>query len=1238
MGVIEIISNIGLGVISSLLYDGGRKAKDFIEERDLQGQIQELITKIVTADETGIFESSQFEEYLKYQSLEFKIEEHLESFDHITDSDFIKSLVEDYKNNSIKRGNYVNPLQESALRDFFKRILEFLESQLEEQRNLGEKALSHSINEGFAQNASDLDEIKNMLQQMRNSTSDSTRFAIDPRDAGQILEAIIRLILSGEISETYKICQKIKSGNSDLDKAICVVLYLFTDLYKSSDEAICLLWEKISDDKLKDIVVHLLALHFMVRVIESRPKEKSPVSAESKNNTEGDVTHLEFILKRTQNNILKSIINAVMEQRYSAFIGKKEYEKNGRRYIEYQIVKEYSAEDWLIRRLLVASYNHGRFINNSDLIKDALGKSRTFVDDLLIWENQLFECVRGYYTCHQEISELAKKIRIDAEMHQKTFNQARYEYQIRYFELLLKCKSVENEQDIDAELKLIPPQIASDPNLEPYFIQSKISKDEISEEDAFNSSLRLRRPEIILAFMARVKDSKIVIDVLDRHPESISYDYGIFSVYVNALRQNGRNEQVRDLFQKYKEQYKNTLHYWTSAYRFYFSINDSESKDKVVAFLKKNKSDGLLTTGAEDFLELARIFVNEGLYELALEPVQLLNNANIENGETVEIKSLALALTKQHQNEAFELLRNNFELIKRRPWCVDFILVYSINQGRMVSHKVLDAAINIGTPRLLMLCSEVARQSQDLSESKRLAMRAMLLSDSEHEDIFDSFLQAFVGNNESEVTPEYSDVDTCVVLEREEELDTSKAAKQIYCIYSENELPSDNYIWKNAHHILKDTAVKLDLFRRKVHDTVIIDTVIYRIAEIKKLDAFYFNVCMSSMVRRGRAWEYHFNPNSKEFVKDIVKALEEHGQGGSKFDFKANYQDATYPLTFWALKRFYPIEYGQLIRLTLRDQNVIVREFLDSSEFEKNEEKDGRSNYILSYSALVTLYMLGIDLSEYCEYIVITESELACCQQELRKIYSENDASHVGSLRIENDKPFFYESPDEVKRNNVREAVDFKEYVESFKTCGVTTDLLIDGVTNDTLRDLIGTCDYDAIALSQESGYKLVTNEIITRLLTKMKGSECEAVSIQDFISEIKLPIHDLFKALKKLFTYRFEYTITPSTLLFVADTYRFATAEEKKEILEKWKDLILTPQDQGESYTERYKVASTEIIRAIPSEFLPTQNPIISTFINSVMYFNRIHIEYFIKDATVYYRFVRDAVDENSNIKSDDK
>lgn len=153
-----------------------------------------------------------------------------------------------------------------------------------------------------------------------------------------------------------------------------------------------------------------------------------------------------------------------------------------------------------------------------------------------------------------------------------------------------------------------------------------------------------------------------------------------------------------------------------------------------------------------------------------------------------------------------------------------------------------------------------------------------------------------------------------------------------------------------------------------------------------------------------------------------------------------------------------------------------------------------------------------------------------------------------------------------------------------------------------------------------------------------MKGSECETVSIQDFISEIKLPIHDLFKALKKLFTYRFEYTITPSTLLFVADTYRFATAEEKKEILEKWKDLILTPQDQGESYTERYKVASTEIIRAIPSEFLPTQNPIISTFINSVMYFNRIHIEYFIKDATVYYRFVRDAVDENSNIKSDDK
>ena len=68
-----------------------------------------------------------------------------------------------------------------------------------------------------------------------------------------------------------------------------------------------------------------------------------------------------------------------------------------------------------------------------------------------------------------------------------------------------------------------------------------------------------------------------------------------------------------------------------------------------------------------------------------------------------------------------------FEVYKSDPYVIDNIMVISLNNKRNVPEIVLDAAISIGTPRLLQIvCSVYMRNGRDI-EAKRLLTKALLM-------------------------------------------------------------------------------------------------------------------------------------------------------------------------------------------------------------------------------------------------------------------------------------------------------------------------------------------------------------------------------------------------------------------------------------------------------------------------------------------------------------------------------
>lgn len=202
------------------------------------------------------------------------------------------------------------------------------------------------------------------------------------------------------------------------------------------------------------------------------------------------------------------------------------------------------------------------------------------------------------------------------------------------------------------------------------------------------------------------------------------------------------------------------------------------------------------------------------------------------------------------------------------------------------------------------------------------------------------------------------------------------------CVYKDRILPCSGYRWKDAVHVYIDDEIGSKLVRLSVGETVEYNNAIYKVTGISPIEAFYFNVCMNSVINRQTAFSISAE-SLENFEQGIIGFFREHPEFNNKHAMFDCYKDLEEsPPTIYSIAQGTNVEHAQLMRLIMEDTSVIVREYiLPFSDYNANE-------FVLTYTALATLHYLGVTIEEFagCN-IVIPNSVIVEAEKEAKKIY-----------------------------------------------------------------------------------------------------------------------------------------------------------------------------------------------------------------------------------------------------------
>lgn len=212
------------------------------------------------------------------------------------------------------------------------------------------------------------------------------------------------------------------------------------------------------------------------------------------------------------------------------------------------------------------------------------------------------------------------------------------------------------------------------------------------------------------------------------------------------------------------------------------------------------------------------------------------------------------------------------------------------------------------------------------------------------------------------------DKDTAVFLK---EIDTEST--MIYCIYRDKVLPEKPYEWKSAIHIYKEYAIKLGLFRKKVGECIEIGQSKYEITEIMPIDCFLVRKCVTRMIECGLAKSFYMDQNLDKVQNQnkFIEWIQENIKPQKEFDWLEYYKDfSQMPTTLYSLYKCTKLTYEQFVLAMLKEKSVVIRNML-----KEDSEKESRG-YVLSFSAMIILYKLGVSTKKLNENGVVIPASI----------------------------------------------------------------------------------------------------------------------------------------------------------------------------------------------------------------------------------------------------------------------
>ncbi|WP_285959172.1 PIN domain-containing protein [Thomasclavelia spiroformis] len=433
-------------------------------------------------------------------------------------------------------------------------------------------------------------------------------------------------------------------------------------------------------------------------------------------------------------------------------------------------------------------------------------------------------------------------------------------------------------------------------------------------------------------------------------------------------------------------------------------------------------------------------------------------------------------------------------------------------------------------------------------------LKAMLRTTDYQSEAFNQYIGIEISENQFEKTIiNVTDIDTVVQL-----LDLNdETKKSTYAIHSLNLLPEEPYVWGNATHIYKETAIMYGLLRKKKGDTVVIDSHSYKIEEILPLKVYFFRFSMEKVVANGKAkmLSVPTTENDRIDVQKFVQVLkEEIGDNENQYVWLEQYMDLNkLPVPFFFCKNFVRATYFQLVSLMLVDKTILYRESVDNIPQQYG-------NYIFSYAALVILYKLGWSYSSDKSKYAIPSTMKKEIFAEVEEIIRENTKDHVTFMEVRNEQLYFVESTENEKDQSMKEAVEFKRYSEKYTTLDNDSDLHLDNDSHSIIKEMLGISDYDSIIIAKNNGRILVTAEEIVSKICHMPEINVPTNGIANFLAKETNDIDKLLMYVRKMVEYKCTVPFTIHTINRILDFFEEANQEEKKSIIEQWSEILQLP------------------------------------------------------------------------------
>jgi len=1186
--VVSSISGIAINVVSSIIYDESKRLLEPRHAEQIKERINKWIEDFFTKHMEVVFESSNFSNYVTYQKPFDKIIDYvIDTMSTVTigEQDFVKCLTSDCKNHIILAGGKCSINEESTIRELFYGILSLYKSILSEEATDGEKLILYQNRQNGMKMEASLKKFDSKIEDLASLIKQGDRIT-DSETIKKAYNHFSDAIWDGKITEVHGLLPMLSGKNDDLENALKIKLAILSDFNILITDPLELC-HSIGNVILRDDVYRLLIL---------------------KNFTTPDrlLPYLESISDPTLKKITTSIVTGHLDD----VIIKSESVQGNITYYNYKFADGMETEEWLIRRLCVLSLISLPICNLSKTIKD-LVEPPNFIDQLYIWEhyfNETFSLdIDGTCSKSKEFRDYVAEMKRSIN----DYTHAQPNLQKRFYLVLIRSMSFVEDSDIKDILSNMPNQITKFPEIEALNLDQNIKEGNADKDKILGFVLQTKEYWLFVHYCESLGDIQKSLTMINQVKWLVGQSMEILGYAVVITERAKSKKDALDLLKEYEKNYCDYVEFWLSAY--WLIENDVDRQWVIDSIVFKMHNGGFNPYNFFAKKELASILIKEKKIEQAIDILNTMEQLCTRNSAVTLIKIEAY-MNSGRQIDALTEINKHYDELKDNIQVLDLLFSISLNNKRPIGEEVLSHAKGFDNARVLMLAAEAEYIKKNTDEAKKLAMRSLLISSLDMEELFDIAVKYFLGEESSDnKSSNRIKEDTFFVAENQKD-----HTRLTFCVYKEKVLPKTEFNWYNAYHIYIDDAISMNFMRLLVGDMVNYDGDLYKIVSIAPIEAFYFNVCMSSMIRRNRALAIS-GRSAEEMLQGILEIYNQHTDW-NKQDWDQIYSDFTqiaFPI--YSTKSHINLEYGQLMRVIMNDTSVVVREYIFPNRDYKNRE------FIITYTALVELHKFGINPMEFYSSIIIPDSVILEAKREADVIYQNNNRDLVASMVVRDNKVMIIESTEDVKRENARQAIDFMNYVTTFKSVENTKDVVFAGLQSEDFAKIIGICDYDAVNLAHMRDAVLVTGEMMVAGLTKLDATKADVAGIADFLCFIGIPVVKLFDVVSQMFKYRFYAAITPTVIIYISKAYNSGDETEKIAITNSWNNILQIPEELAdENYRSKFKMACLEIMRLLRESGIDLDHPIIRAFSLASFYYNDYKIEYCFENGSLYYRVVQ--------------